>query len=211
MMSDLVTTGDYSSNDLISFDQVAGGSANSLVGQRLKFSKGDWLYGVNSSEMKVGTRLICLGDTIRAGYIKWQDNRPAATHMSVLAENPMLIKREALGDTDQAQWELGMNGLPDDPWKLTFEGVFRNPDDAEDLYTFATSSTGGRNAMATLAKSYLSHRRMVPTDYPIVELGVSSYKHPNKNYGIIKSPSFEIIEWVPADYVTDIVTPKKAK
>lgn len=206
-MSDLAIM--ENGTDLVSFDQIAGGGTSSLVGQRLKFSKGDWLFGPNSSELKSGTKLISIGDTIRAGYIKWVDNRPASTHMTVLADSPMLPKRETLGDTDQAQWEIGMNGTPDDPWKLTFEGVFRNPDDAEDLYTFATSSTGGRNAMANLAKAYLSHRRMSPNEYAIVELGVSSYKHPNKNYGIIKNPTFEIVSWVPSDHVTDIVTPKK--
>lgn len=205
-MNDITTTENFG---MVPFDEVAGGGGNTLVGQRLKFSKGDWLYGPNSSEMKAGTKLIALADTIRAGYIKWIDNRPASVQMNLLAENPFVPKRETLGDTDQAQWEIGMNGTPDDPFKLTFEGVFRNPDDPEDLYTFATSSTGGRNAMASLAKAYLSHRRMSPNEYPLVTLGVSSYKHSNKNYGIIKNPTFEIVEWVPVDHVTEILTPKK--
>ena len=39
--------------------------------------------------------------------------------------------------------------------------------------------------------------RQKPNEYPIIEIGVGSYKHPNPEFGRIKFPTFEIVGWAP--------------
>jgi hypothetical protein len=39
--------------------------------------------------------------------------------------------------------------------------------------------------------------RQRPDEYPVIALNVRSYKHPNKSYGKIFTPKFDIVGWAP--------------
>jgi hypothetical protein len=62
---------------------------------------------------------------------------------------------------------------------------------------FATSTDGGRRAVAKLCREYSRQRAKVPsTQYAVVELGCDSYR--NERYGkVVQRPVFRIVEWVP--------------
>ena len=73
--------------------------------------------------------------------------------------------------------------------------VLANPD-TKDVYTFTTSSRGGLNAIGELSKSYGKEMRQRPNEWPVIALNIDSYNHPNKQFGRIKIPVFEITGWV---------------
>lgn len=174
----------------------------SIVGQLLKFSKGDWLYGQNSSEMKPGTHLVAIMDQAAIGWIRWEDNKPSEQIMGLIVDGFQPPKRKDLGDSDESMWEIDDQGRPRDPWQFTNTIVFRKSgltgedvhDDAN-MYTFSTSSRGGLNAVGELCKAYGKNMRQRPNEYPVVELAVDSYNHPNKSYGRIKIPQFNLVGW----------------
>jgi hypothetical protein len=187
------TTG---SNPWLDYGEAVG--ASNIVGDLLKFSKGDFLAGQDSREIAMGTRLIANMDTLEVGWIKWEDNRPAERRMGLFAEGFRAVKRSELGDDDRELWETYDDGSAKDPWQFSNQLIFASPDDGE-VFTFATSSRGGLGAIGELCKAYGQGMRQHPDEWPIVKLDVGSYAHRNKNFGRIKFPIFEVVGWAPKD------------
>lgn len=173
-------------------------SQRNLVGQLLKFSKGDWLAGEDSDEVPVGTKLVAIMDQVMVGWVKWRDNRPEQQHMGLIVEGFQPPRRSDLGDTNDSDWELDDRGQPRDPWQFTNYVVMKEPGkkmDMQHMYTFATSSRGGIGAVGQLCQVYGKGMRERPDEYPVVALKVSAYDHPKKEFGRIKVPVLEVVGW----------------
>ena len=174
-------------------------SMRNIVGQLLKFSKGDWLVGQDNEELDPKTHLVACMDEMQIGWVKWVDGKPEENIMGRIIDGYQPKKRKELGDTDESEWEVDNDGKPRDPWQFNNLIIMRPPGldaiEEEDLYTFVTSSRGGINAVGELCKAYGKQMRLRPNDYPIIELGVNSYNHPNKEYGRIKIPLLTVVGW----------------
>lgn len=168
----------------------------SIVGKLLKFSKGDFLAGEQADEVPVSTRLVANMDELLIGWIKWQDSRPVEHIMGRVIDEYTPPKRNELGDTDDGSWEVDMNGERRDPWQFNNYLLMKDAK-GDQIYTFTTSSRGGLNAIGELSRSYGKAMRQRPNDFPVIELGVGSYQHPNKNYGRIKFPTLAVVGWEP--------------
>lgn len=177
----------------------AQAAQSNLVGQLLKFSKGDWLVGQSNTELKPGTKMVAVMDQLYVGWVKWEDNKPTEQLMGLIIEGYKPMNRKDLGDNDESLWEVDMQGKPRDPWQRTNYLVLRDVGleeaDEDKMYTFTTSSKGGINAIGKLCQAYGKNMRQRPNDYPIVELQVDSYAHPIKEYGRIKIPMLELTGW----------------
>jgi hypothetical protein len=111
-----------------------------LRGVLIKFI--DWKYyaGKQRTPLPEGFQLIAL-----ATVACWQDWQGGKVVKSIVREpGKYLPAREALGDLDETQWEV-KNGKPVDPWATTRLIYLVHPVSAA-LYTFSTSSGGGRSA-----------------------------------------------------------------
>src|SRR5262249_12075553 len=135
-----------------------------------------------------------------SGWIRWEDSYPVEHVMGLLLEGYVPPARNTLGCTDQEQWEVDNNsGKPRDPWQ---ESVYLPviSVNAETVYTFATSSDGGRRrAITPLCREYGNHIRQHPDELPIIGLEQDSYMHPNRSIGRVKYPLFPIKRWVKAE------------
>ena len=69
----------------------------------------------------------------------------------------------------------------------------------ERLFTFSTNSKGGLGAVGRLSSDYGKHIKLKPNDMPVIRLESDSYIHPNKKYGEIRFPVFQIIKWISSD------------
>jgi hypothetical protein len=197
------------------FEEIARQAPRRIVGQLLKFSKGDYLYGQDNEELPIGTKLIANMDQMLVGWIKWQDNKPVEQAMGLIVEGFKPMEESELPDRDEAEWELDDRGAPRDPWQKTYYLLMRQLDDAgkpmegeEGLYTFTTSSVGGRDCMIELCASYGKWMRAFPGKFPVVSLSSRKYPHPNKSYGIIKTPKFEFNvkkNWILKEAFGDII------
>jgi hypothetical protein len=192
-------------------------SQTTIIGQLLKFSKGDWLIGTNNTEVKPGKQLVAIMDQLSVGWVKWEDNKPVEQLMGLIVEGHVPLKRKDLGDTDESQWEVDMQGKPRDPWQFTNNLVLREvglaSNDEDHMYTFATSSRGGISAIGELCKSFGKAMRQRPDEYPIIELATDSYVHPIKEYGRIKTPVMNVISWEKKEPVAEqkAIPARKAK
>lgn len=184
-----------------------------IIGKLLKFSKGDYVVG-DDEDVPMGTELVANLDELMIGWVKWVDNRPEDTVMGKVAEGYKPEKRSDLGDTDPANWAIdAISGQPRDPYQFTNYLLLKVPEAAAidaNLFTLATSSRGGIQAIGNLAKAYGQYLRQDPTVYPVVSLGVDSYNHPNKAFGRIKVPLLTIVRWEPKTMFVETLPKKKA-
>lgn len=166
-----------------------------IVGKLLKFSKGDWMAGESNEPIENGSQFIANMDELLVGWVRWSNNKPTDHQMGRVSAGYQPPRRNELGDTDQDQWEVGEDGQSRDPWQFTNYLLLQDED--KELFTFTTSSTGGRNAIGDLCIKYGKMMRQKPNELPIIELGVGSYMHSNKAFGRIKYPTLSIVSWVP--------------
>lgn len=178
------------------FEQYAeAANGNRIVGDFLKFSKGDWLYGRNSEEMDRGTRLVANVLELKVGWQRWEGGKPTDTNMGRVMDAFVPPVRASLGDNDKEMWEIDPGtGQPRDPWQLTNTLILK-AEKGDELYTFSTSSKGGIGAIGKLAGEFGKHMRARPSELPIIALEVDSYAHPNKALGRIKTPVLKLVGW----------------
>lgn len=178
------------------FEQYAkAANGNRIVGDFLKFSKGDWLFGRNADEIDRGTRLVANVSELKVGWQRWEGGKPTETVMGRVMDAFVPPARATLGDNDKTAWEVDQStGQPRDPWQLTNTLILK-AEKGDDLYTFSTSSKGGIGAIAKVAGEFGKHMRARPSELPVVALEVDSYAHPNKALGRIKVPVFKLVGW----------------
>ena len=140
---------------------------------------------------------IALCDQTLIGYIKFNgEGQPPSKEIGLLYDGYIMPRRENLGDSDQAQWEIGLDGKPADPWQHQIMLVLQNEETAE-LVAFAATSKSGRRSAATLLQHYRRSQRTHPGTLPIVELVSGSYKH--ERYGSVSIPIFKPVGMTSAD------------
>jgi hypothetical protein len=159
-----------------------------IIGDLLKFSKGDYTSGINSQIVPLGTVLTANLDELMAGWVRWWDGKPTDHMMVRVADHIPPKKRAELGDHDETKWETDANNAPRDPWQFTNYLPMMNEKGV--LFTFTTSSRGGISAIAGLARRYANHRQRHSDVFPLIAIGVDSYQHPNREFGRIKFPVF---------------------
>jgi hypothetical protein len=169
-----------------------------IIGDLLKFSKGDWLIGRDGDECP-NKELVAIMPGLVHGWNRWEDNRPVEQVMGLLIEGFVPPGRATLGHLDKETWELDASGKARDPWQ---EGLYLPmvTIDRERAYTFTTTSDGGRRrAVAPLAREYGHRVRQHPDELPVVRLEQESYLHSDRSIGRVKYPVFPISRWVKAD------------
>src|SRR5262249_209997 len=163
-------------------------SPRTIVGELLKFSKRDYLFGEEGKVLKTGTKFTANLDELLVGWIKWQGGKPVEHRMVRVADGIAPAARTDLGDANNAHWEKDKDGEAKDPWQ--FSNYLPLLDAEGKIYTFTTSSRGGLGAIGELARRYGRHRRHNPDVHPVITLDVDSYQHKNKEFGRIKFPQF---------------------
>jgi hypothetical protein len=143
--------------------------AHNLIGTLLKFSKGDYLAGQDSRAIAVGTRLIANMDSFAIGWVRWSNGRPAEQLMGRVVDCFKPVRRSDLGDNDSDLWETDDKGAPRDPWQFTNNLVLADPENGE-LFTFSTSSLGGRRAVEKLCQLYGRELSRHVDEWPVIEL-----------------------------------------
>jgi len=198
----------------LDYGRAATGS--SIIGMLLKFNKGDWVAGQDNEELEDGTTLIANMDSLTVGWQRWEDGRPAEQVMGQLVKGFVPPRRNELSFNDPNEWERDeSNGKPRDPWVYTHQMVMKEPGKKGQLYTFTSSSGGGKTAIGKLSTAYGDGIRGEHAgEYPIVELSKGSYLHRDPSLGRIKVPELPVVGWADRsefDEVVEAVTPSSRK
>jgi hypothetical protein len=161
----------------------------SIAGKMLKFSK-DGEYQVVEDESTIGedVQFVAVAPETLIGWIKFNGpGNPPSREMGLLYDGYQMPSRESLGDTDEAAWEMGLDGRPADPWVHTLYLVLQRVDNSE-LFTFAAMSKTSRRAVGVLLRHYDRMQRTHPGYLPVVNLKVGGYQHRDTRVGWVKTP-----------------------
>jgi hypothetical protein len=180
-------------NPFVRFGKSA--TRRNIAGRLMKFSKGD--YSVEDEEIPLGSKFVAVMDELHVGWVKWVDGRVEDQVMGRVHDRFVVPPRENLGDLDEAEWGFDPSGRPRDPWQKTYYVVLKDlgkplTADMENCYTLPLNSDGGRQAVEALSYTYGKAMRQRPDEWPVVELAVSSYQHPQ--FGKIKKPILKMTE-----------------
>jgi hypothetical protein len=179
------------------FEAYGDSGGTRILGEMLKFSKGEWVHGRDNREMKEGLKLIAGTNLIEVGWILWQEGRPSDVVMGRVGEGFVMPRRAELGFLNTLEWprsEMDSDyGKPRDPWQKA--SAMPLVDQGGTVYTFVTGSKGGEGALKELARVYGKRMRTHPDELPIITLAMESYRHANKQLGKIWVPVFAIAGW----------------
>jgi hypothetical protein len=190
--TDVTLTGGGGNRDV--YMAVADAVAPKHVqGSLLKFNKGEWLAGEKQEIVPNGTRVIAAVDQILMGWVFWEDGKPTDHRMVLVSSGEAPARRAELGDLDQSRWEKDASGELRDPWAMTF--YVPMVDDTGEVFTFSTTSRGGKNAVADILRHYSRNRNSNPGKFPVMALESDTYQHSNAQYGRIKYPVFKQVGW----------------
>jgi hypothetical protein len=167
---------------------AAEGAERILKGDLLKFSDGHWLVGREALPMKQDVRLVVMATA--AAWVKWEGGKPV--RYIVRQAGVPFPEREELGDLDESKWEPGPDDKPRDPWQSTRFVHLTNPETAS-LFTFTTTSWGGRGAVIDLADAIVRYRGARPGAHPVVVLQSAPMQ---TKFGKKWRPVFQIVDWV---------------
>ena len=178
-------------------DEVA--PAN-IVGRMIKFSK-DGKFVTPDDEGKVSENqdFIALCEETLVGWVKFNgQGEPPDRVMGQLYDGFAMPARESLGDLNEKDWELGLDGRPADPWQHHMYLVLQQADTRE-LFTFVTSSMTGRRAVGNLLRHYDRLRRSNSDEVPVVRLRTGGFKHKDDRVGWVSTPVFIVFGKTPRD------------
>ena len=172
----------------------------SIAGRLLKFAKeGIWRLVDDETEIGEDIDLIALCNETVVGWIKFNGpGNPPSRTMGLLYDGYVMPPRESLGDLDEAQWEIGLDGQPADPWVHTIYLVLQRLDNSE-LVTFAAMSKTARRAVGVLLRHYDRMQRTHPGFLPLVRLKVGGYQHRDTRVGWVKTPVIAAVGQVPGE------------
>jgi hypothetical protein len=193
----LMTTAGISGNPYLAFS--AAESGRELVGDLIRFAKGDWLSGPDKKEIPGGSEFLAAVDCLVVGWQRWAGKQQVEKRLGRLSDGFIEPAREELGYTDEATWEVDSEGRPVDPWAKARMLPLKQLSDGA-LFTLVLNGKGrSGEAIGRLVGAY-GRSRWQPTDYPIIRLGTDAYIH--KTYGRIKYPILPIVGWRPrAEFV----------
>jgi len=157
----------------------------------LKFVKGK--YKIGDDEVPLGTQYVAHASQLVFCWIKFVDGKVADRRMGKAAEKWEPPERAELGDTDQSEWENGLDNKPKDPWSFQHLLPFEDMETGE-VAIFVTSSIGGKIATEELTRAYARRlKRMKSRANPIIKLASKDMR--TKKYGLVPRPYFEVDGW----------------
>ena len=179
-------------------DEIAPAS---IVGRMVKFDTkgGQFFTADDDEEISADDDFVVLADQTLIGRVKFNGKgEPPDRRMGLLYDGFVMPDRKDLGDTDQAKWEIGLDGKPADPWQHHIYLVLQNGATGE-LFTFATSTDTGRRAAGNLLRHYDRLTKTHPDMYPVVRLKVGGFNHRDERVGWVSTPMFAVVGRIPKD------------
>jgi hypothetical protein len=176
-------------------DEIAPAS---IVGRMIKSSK-DHMFVTPDDGGEIGDDVdfVALCDQTMIGLIKFDHNGgPPDRRMGLLYDGFTMPDRNTLGDLNVAEWELGLDGKPQDPWQHFIYLVLQRGDTRE-LFTYTTSSITGRRAVGNLLRHYDRLQKTNPEVYPIIRLKVGGFQHRDDRVGWVNVPVLAVMGQTP--------------
>jgi hypothetical protein len=173
-------------------------SASPAKGSSIKFDAGAYFIGREKTLVEPERQFVAID--VREGWLFLKKDCPAEYSMRAIngAKPP---RPESFANS--SEWPTGLSGEPEDPWKYAKFLYLLDPLSAE-IFTFTSSTTGGRIGLSDLADQIQLMRRTRPGAVPIVELQSRAMK---TKFGMKPRPFFQVVGWrVKSDEAQKLLT-----
>jgi len=155
-----------------------------IVGKMMKFADGEYIVD-KTEPLPADIELVALAvTTVTIGMHLTVAGDTMLDRLAVAPVHP-----GDLPDLDEAEWPLGLDGKPADPWKDTRYLI--DPRTGMD-YTFVTDTHGGRRGVGNLKSQIMNVRMAYPDAVPLVNPATAPFK---TSFGMKKRPDFKVIGW----------------
>ena len=181
------------------WEEEAHSSDRTVRGNLLKYADRVWAFGRDARPMRKGAQLLAVG--VATAWQRWEGKKRVEAR--IRKPGAPFPTRDALGHTDENQWERRPDGKPRDCWQLT-KFVYLIDSTSGELFTFVTTSGGGQSAIADLADTILFMRGARPGAVPLVEL--SDADMPTR-FGMKSRPVFRVVGWRGGEELTKLTPP----
>ena len=144
-------------------DEIAPAS---IVGRMIKFSKdGQFVTADDDEPVDEAAEFIALCDEMLVGWIRFHRDgeTPPDRVQGLLYDGFKVPPRETLGDMDETQWEPGLAGKPEDPWKHQMCLVLQQTETRELLHFRHHVGDGTPRCLATCCVTTTECGRPTPT------------------------------------------------
>ena len=167
---------------LAAFEEEA---ADAIGGhQFLKYTKGEWSYGANETEVTPDIEMAVNMIAYAKGWICWADGKAVDEQMAPIASGRKIDRADL---ADHGPYESG------DGWKAQHSIALKAIEEGVEL-KYSTSTQGGIKALKGLAAAYVAQVKSGSDDLiPIVSLSTDSYKH--ASFGKIHVPVITVLGW----------------
>jgi hypothetical protein len=173
---------------------LAAEDPQATIGKLIKFSKGEYLKGMDAEVVPTESLFSVACDMTLCGFIRWHDGKPAEHKIVRIASGDPVPRRDDLGYDDKDEWPVDAKGDSRDPWQPVIYIPMMS--EAGELGTFTTGSRSGIKSVHRLLRRYATHAARHPDDYPLIRLKVAFFMHSDRAIGKVFYPEFE-----PAGYV----------
>jgi hypothetical protein len=172
----------------------------SISGRMVKFSKeGRFVTPDDGEPIADDADFIVLADQTLVGWVKFNgEGQPPDRKMGLLFDGFVMPDRSKLGNDDVTEWEMGLDGQPQDPWQHHQYLVLQRGDTGE-LFTFVTSSVTGRRAIGNLLRHFTRLQKTHPDMLPVVRLKVGGFNHRDERVGWVNTPVLAVVGRAPKD------------
>lgn len=155
----------------------------------LKFKKGDYFIG--EQLIPLGSEYLAHTKAWTKSWIKFLDGAVTERKLYRVALGEKPAPREDLDARDENEWPEGLDGEPADPW--VFQYLLPLENENGEVIVFATSSVGGKRAIADLCDQYAKRTKKAGCGQPIIKLAKTDMS--TKRFGKVPRPLFQIINW----------------
>ncbi len=175
---------EQAANDLVSGD---------MVGEPLRFVKGVWKKKKDGGLILINklSQFVVDVRSYKHGWMRWYELRPTHRYIGRKIDGWPLVTRDRLP-------EVELMNTKEDPWQETHSIVMRDlgaedkPNVNGDLYTYSTSSWGGKKGIGRLIDAFTKHAKENPGKLPVVYLGTKTTVGVKGDY---ESPTLSICGW----------------
>ena len=179
-------------------DEIA---PSGITGRLIKFGKGGvFVFADDGEPVPESADFLALCGEVLVGWIRFHRDgeTPPDRICGLLYGGFILPSRSTSGDTDETQWEPGLSGQAEDPWKHQILLPLQNTETKE-FFTFGTTSQTGRRSIGGLLKHFDRMQKSNPAEVPVVRLKASGFNHRDERVGWVPVPQFAIVGRAPRD------------
>lgn len=162
------------------------------------FTKGDYTYGPDDTELEEGSEWAINPNSFVHGYQCWGNGKLLGEHVASMGEKPLVktaLEKVVYEDKKlkvdvTAKWE---------PFR-GFQLVCTNGEDEGVTCYLSGASRGFSDGVRDLIGEIMEHMKEDPSSpVPIVELTEDGYEH--KSWGWVATPFFKVLEWADLDAI----------